>query len=223
MPSWPCLSLMCRIRGSCKKLLLHFTHSLEHGHLRVFRGPSNPSDASTPVNHFISPFFFTPLFSFYDGAMRSSPDGDTTPQLLMARAGFASLIFPQTGTQVIHPLQECLSYHSPASPSRADGFLPPQLLLWSCSTTARQVVPCTKSPKPSSLPEIEQRAAPGPGVLGGLIQQGKSSCVTPLGSQIASSHHQPPRPHNLFFFFLCIFLAFPNVFFLALRFSRKAA
>lgn len=167
-------------------------------------------------------WFFLP-FSLFMMAQRGAPrwGQDTT-------AGFASLIFTLTGAQVIHPLQECFSYHSPASPSRADWiFFPPApfMELQHHSKTGRAL---HEIPQNFKLPEaggVQQRADPGPGVLCGLIQQNKTLVWlldrARTGSQSDSSHHQPPHPHNLFF--LCIFLAFPNVFFLALHFSRKAA
>lgn len=60
-----------------------------------------------------------------------------------------------------------------------------------------------KSPKTFGLPEVggvEQRADPGPGVLGGLTQQGKTSRVSPRPSQtgVPNCFLTPPPPQFVF-------------------------
>lgn len=88
-------------------------------------------------------------------------------------------------------------------------------------------MPCMKPPKNPSvsqrLGELSKGQIQALGFWVASSSREKTSCVIPrTGSQIASSHHQPPHPHKFFFFFpLCIFLAFPKRVFSCVAFLEE--
>lgn len=155
--------------------------------------------------------------------------GTLQRRLRMACVGFASLAFTLMGTQVIHPQHECSPYHSCTSPSQHERMLSPASFydLQHRSKPGSALHERLHIPLVSRrLVELSKRQSEALGVLGGPVQQAiKTSCVTPGPSltEVPDCFFTSPPPHTHNFFFRCIFLAIPNVFFLALHFSRKAA
>lgn len=86
--------------------------------------------------------------------------------------------------------QPCLSFQG------RQNFFSPSSFYGAAAPQQRQVVPCMKSPTTFHLPGfggVEQRADPGPGVRGGLIQQGKKP---PRLSQNGVPNPHTTNPHS---------------------------